>query len=313
MSDSDAVQAQADELRALTGKLSAERQAREKAESRLRELEELNVFRRTVERAPVAILQLDDEGGCIDANPAASKLLRRSRERITEGRLADLWPDDEAWAVRSMWERLLSEGRCATELPLSCADGTHLLVEIQATAHVAPGRHLAILRDVTAEREHAETLRQIAVLVSVGPGHEFLERLVQSLSKVLGAQLVYVGEFAEGTPRNLTILAAASCGDPVAVGGCEGPPAKNGPAEAAERLLGALVGNADPSAGLLPDVEIQGYIAAPLRDSADEIVGTLMIARTTSAEPSDRVRSLIDIFATRASGEIERRRARSRA
>lgn len=101
-----------------------------------------------------AILIVDDEGRYVDANPAASVLLGISREEILRRRVADFCPPGYDFVAASARG---SRGEFELHLP---AGGTRI-VEFAATANVAPGRHLSIMRDITAHKEtEAELIRQ---------------------------------------------------------------------------------------------------------------------------------------------------------
>ena len=100
-----------------------------------------------------AILISDDEGRYVDANPAASVLLGISREEILRRRIADLCPP--GYDFVAAWTEFLRVGHLRGEFDLHLPHGGIRTVEFAATASVAPGRHLSILRDIT-ERKQAE-------------------------------------------------------------------------------------------------------------------------------------------------------------
>ncbi len=106
-----------------------------------------------------AIFFLDDEARIVDANPAACALLGY---RAVELENRDVW---EVLRVRSLlrpevlWEAFLREGKQTGETQLQSRDGTLTFVEVNAVAHIAPGIHMAILRDIT-ERVQRDQTRQ---------------------------------------------------------------------------------------------------------------------------------------------------------
>lgn len=127
-------------------------------------------YRALFESALNAFVLCDDEGQCVDANPAAERLLGRTAGELGRLSLSDLWidgPPAEAPRHPGGWLR----GRAR----MQHRDGHALTVECSSVRDVLPGLHLWVLSDVT-EREAAETrlqaslneLRQTQRLAGVG-------------------------------------------------------------------------------------------------------------------------------------------------
>src|SRR5689334_15549451 len=105
-----------------------------------------------------AVFVIDDERVITGLNPAACHLLDRSADEIIGRPFDDLL--ERAENVDSAWQTFLTTGKQVGPLRLVRADGTQREVEYSAAAHFVPGRHLAILRDVT-ERKEAEAARDL--------------------------------------------------------------------------------------------------------------------------------------------------------
>src|SRR5207237_399579 len=98
-----------------------------------------------------------DAPRAVDANPAAEDLFGIPRERLLGRRLHDAaLPGD----VEPLWLGLQTKGSLVGGLRLLRPDGSERDVELSATAHVLPGRHVAVVRDVTARRQVEEDLRR---------------------------------------------------------------------------------------------------------------------------------------------------------
>jgi PAS domain S-box-containing protein len=99
------------------------------------------------------IVIVDDEGYCLDANPAAVNILRVAVGNLIGRNIGDFLTDHDAFAQR--WDSFLQNKNQRGRAQLNADDGTPLFVEFTAAANYLPGRHVVVLCDVT-ERTHAE-------------------------------------------------------------------------------------------------------------------------------------------------------------
>jgi PAS domain S-box-containing protein len=152
-------------LRAVANVL-AEAIGRKRAEDAMRQSE--SQFRALFENALDAVLIANDEGAYVDANPAACDLLGVSYNEVIGRTINDFTENDNPVAATRMLDQFLKEGTLRGELRLRRPDGSLVEVEFSATANFLPGRHLALLRDVTERRKLEEQFRQSQKLESVG-------------------------------------------------------------------------------------------------------------------------------------------------
>ncbi|MDX2018879.1 MAG: ATP-binding protein [Deltaproteobacteria bacterium] len=125
----------------------------EALEHRGRDLE--HRFRAVYENALDGIALLDDSMRVLDVNPAACRILQRSREEILgKAGLELLSPLDRDRSHENV-ERFLASGTFRDETALVMPDGTTRRVEFGAVANVSPGVHLTIFRDIE-DRKRAE-------------------------------------------------------------------------------------------------------------------------------------------------------------
>jgi PAS domain S-box-containing protein len=143
------------EVNQLAAALQAAARDRERFERALRDSEaQLRaIFSSTLD----AIVVLDSEGKTIDANPAAEDLFGLPREQLLGRSLHEAAAVGETAAV---WRDLLAKGAVVGVFRLLRPDGTQRDVEVSATADVLPGRHVAVIRDVTERRQMEEDLRR---------------------------------------------------------------------------------------------------------------------------------------------------------
>ena len=107
--------------------------------------EEKDAFRTVFEGSLTAMLVTDHERRCVDANGAACRLLRLSRDELLSRRIDDLTPPAARPGLPEQWEAFLREGSQAAWSELLVGDGSALEVAFSAVADIVPGRHLWIL------------------------------------------------------------------------------------------------------------------------------------------------------------------------
>jgi PAS domain S-box-containing protein len=99
------------------------------------------------------IVIVDNEGDCLDANPAAAAILRVSIDKLIGRNISHFFTDRDAF--RQRWNSFLQNKNRRGRAQLIADDGTTLFVDFTAATNYLPGRHVVFLCDVT-ERTHAE-------------------------------------------------------------------------------------------------------------------------------------------------------------
>jgi PAS domain S-box-containing protein len=100
------------------------------------------------------VLIVDNEGICLDANPAASEILKCAYARIVGRSIGDFFSESRACEG---WNSFLQQKRQRGRALLVGGDGRQLIVDFTTTSNYLPGRHVLIICDVT-ERANAEAL-----------------------------------------------------------------------------------------------------------------------------------------------------------
>lgn len=111
-------------------------------------------FRSVFDAALDALLVLDDQMVCRDANPSALALFRVGREQLV-GHSISVFETDRSDLSRN-WKCMVAGGQNRGELKLLRADGALIAAEFTASANVGPGQHLLALRDATRRLESDE-------------------------------------------------------------------------------------------------------------------------------------------------------------
>ncbi len=182
--------AETDALRAAAGILGAAIE-RDRSGERLRRREQH--LRAVFENALDAIVIVDDGARFVDANPAALELLGVARRDLLARRVGDFMVSEGGRALPGAWRRFLEEGSLERELEILRADGARRHVELTARASFLPGRHIAVVRDVTERKRLEGELNRSQRLESLGRlaggiAHDF-NNLLTAISGYAGSLL----------------------------------------------------------------------------------------------------------------------------
>ena len=123
------------------------------------------LFTSMFERSIVPKLVFDDDKRLVDVNGAAATLLGIDRADAPGLSLETLLADEP---VSAIWDDFVANGQWEGEAWLDSPGGRRLRVEFVATANVQPARHLAVVRDLTRQRELEAQLRQAQKMEAVG-------------------------------------------------------------------------------------------------------------------------------------------------
>jgi PAS domain S-box-containing protein len=118
-------------------------------------------FQSVFENALDAILILDDQGICREANPSAARLFGARREELLGQAIERFYkrPGD----FRGSWADFLARKSQQGDAELLREDQSTSFVEFTTKADYLPGRHVMILRDITQRR-----IAELALLESEG-------------------------------------------------------------------------------------------------------------------------------------------------
>jgi PAS domain S-box-containing protein len=149
-----------------------------------------------------AILVADEQGHCLDANPAAEDLLGYSREELLTRSVPDLVASNTAGSAQP-YARFLAIGTWRDELELVRKDGQVIPVEaLMTTAELPEGKiHLSAIRDMT---------RHINVESQLREEREALT-LINEVGRLLSAEL-NLGVLIQEVTDAATALTGAATG-----------------------------------------------------------------------------------------------------
>lgn len=106
-----------------------------------------------------------DDGRILDANPAALRLVGRSREDLLKRKIIELAPPGQIGRGWDYWRRFLEEGRLRGEWRIRPEQGEDRYVEIRAVANILPELHLVVLQDVSERKQSSEEIQRFRFAV----------------------------------------------------------------------------------------------------------------------------------------------------
>jgi PAS domain S-box-containing protein len=156
------------------------------------------------------ILILNDEGVCLDANPAAFALLGAPPAVLVGHSFAQFYADRREFERE--WRRFLEQSYWKGPARLFRPDGSKLFVHFNATANYVPGRHVLILCDTTERIRAEDSLRDSNERLQQMADHiqEIFWLLDASTKKILQVNRAYetiTGRSIESLSRNPTSYA----------------------------------------------------------------------------------------------------------
>ncbi|MHB8500925.1 MAG: PAS domain S-box protein [Candidatus Acidiferrales bacterium] len=104
------------------------------------------------------IVILDDQGFCLEANPAAQTLFGATHNELVGESFGRFFADSGVF--KNAWGRFLDRKHEHSETQILRGDGKKIFVEYTAKADYLPGRHVAVLRDISRRKQAEAALRE---------------------------------------------------------------------------------------------------------------------------------------------------------
>ncbi|MDB6061397.1 MAG: hypothetical protein JWM78_1500 [Verrucomicrobiaceae bacterium] len=298
------------------------------------QLQELTAQQRNIlDHAAHAIIATDMEGKIVSFNPAAERLLGYSAAEML-GNTPDIFNDQEDLrrfrqenhhadfhaSYHAMIKKILEHGVQEFEWNFFRKDGTR--VPVRASNSVlknAAGEPLGLLalavdqtdrkRILEMEQREQNLIMHVSRGTNAAVGEQFFDHLVAELRKATGADYVHILmhlpelEGTKGIMLNRSIT----------------PEYRDVPIDFANSPVehtiksGQIVHLTDaqtsyPNFALLKEIDLHECIAVPLVSSAGVILGAVTIGHRGALPESALAKYLLEIFAVRASSELERLR-----
>lgn len=165
------------------------------------------------------------------------------------------------------------------------------------------------IQDITTHKETEEAFTFISQNLGVSTGQEFFRLLVINLAKALNAAYAFVGVMDREDPMTVNTIAVSAHGGSADNFSyyLEGTPCSNVVGKAL-CVYPNKVQEQFPEDTMLVEMSIESYAGTPLFDSQLNPIGLLVVVDTKPLVNADLTVSILNLFAVRAAGELERSR-----
>lgn len=190
--------------------------------------------------------------------------------------------------------------------------GEEFPVEASISKAVIRGRMLftVALDDVTERRRAEQVLQQIAAGVSSHVGEDFFRELVRHLALVFDAEYAFIGRLSDSSGQRVSTLAFwedGGYGENFSYEMTGAPCAMVVGKQT--RTYAARLTDEFPGDARLIKMDANAYMGTPLSSAAGEPLGLLAVLSRQSFQQPERLEGVLEIFAARASAELERQLA----
>lgn len=273
-------------------------------------LESEKKYRSLFETSRDAVYLSSLEGFFVDINQAGVDLFGYTKDELLSTKMEKIYVNPinrEKFIQKVKRQGFVKD----YEVKLKRKDGT--LIDVLITAaprkdrdNVLLGFH-GIIRDITERKQAEEILSNVAKGVSATTGKEFFRSLVKYMSKALKADFALIGELSG--ENNEKVKTIALCIEGKLADNLEyelaGSPCENVMRQSI-RTYPQGIQKQFPLDSMLVEIGAESYSGSPLRNSSGQTLGIMAILNRKPFENPNMVESMLEIFAVRASAELER-------
>lgn len=280
------------------------------------QLEESRVTFHSLARvAPTGIFQTDRKGKCTFVNEKWRELSGLSeKEALGSGWERALHPEDRERVVREWNEAARNSELFCSEYRFQRPDGHVHWVHGQAsrlrTEGEEPAGYIGTVFDITSSKQTEAALRALSGDLVALTGEEFFTAAIGRLADLTECEIAFSGKCDPANPEEINLLAMIMDGQFQTLFSY---PVRGTPCERVVQGEKALVFHdvcrEFSEDRWLEDNGIDCYVALPLMDAAGRPIGLIGVMSRDSPPDTDRIVSLLGLFAMSVAAELERQRS----
>jgi diguanylate cyclase (GGDEF)-like protein/PAS domain S-box-containing protein len=283
-------------------------------------VQQARLYRKLVEEANSIFLRWDSQGNIVSINRFGEELFGYSKHELVGKPVVGTIvaeKDAEGFDLATMIEdiRCNPENYKNNENENITRDGQHVWIAWRNT-YISEGQNdepelLSIGVDMTGRKLMEEAIYALASSISyLEGGDDGLGDTMRHLAKAYGVRYAYYAVYADDDRQRMRVLAMWD-GRKVTAGEVyelEGTPCRD-----------VLLGTVDiiesnlperyPSDTTLHKMGVESYFGTVLKDAAGNVIGIISVMDTRPMRLLELSRSVLNVFADRISGELERRHA----
>ncbi len=272
-------------------------------------------FSTLAEISTVGIFRTDLMGNCIYVNQRWCDLAGLlPAQAMGDGWAAAIHPEDRQRVFTEWQQAAQTENTFQIECRLLRPDGHESWVLSMAAAEKdSNGKtigYIGTVTDISAQKHIETAIRYIARGTSSDTGEAFYRQLVTHMARLFDADFAMLAVLDENDPETANTLALI----------CKGELIDNIsytlPGTPCETIITSQtcsytsnIQQHFPEDTLLIDMDIESYVGTSVTNTHGEPIGLIAIMHSKPLELSEQTSEILQIFATRASAEIERQQA----
>ncbi|MEW6312775.1 MAG: sensor domain-containing diguanylate cyclase [Pseudomonadota bacterium] len=257
------------------------------------------------EHSPDAIVVMDDDGRCVDANAAACRIFKLDYGQLVERHVDELFKPANGDGLTAGPVGGEGMGSCL----LLCGDRSLRYAECRITQHFLPGLHFAMVRDADGQLGLRKIISEIAQGVSGEIGEGFFRSLVWHLCQALELKAAFAAmvDVKSGDMQTLAICCDGEHLENMSYALQGTPCAQAGTAEVCVCPTGAR--QRYPGDALLHSLGAEGFYGRFLFDVSGKPLGMLAVADGAPLADLEFIETIMQIFSARAASELQRKQA----
>lgn len=244
-------------------------------------------------------------------NPAAEKILNIDHRPLIGKPIEAAFPGITATILPETYRRVCREGGFWQGHNISYNVGKTFGSYEVHVFQTGPDTVAVQFQDVTERQQFEQMILNVAKGASAAIGDEFFLLLSEYLSRSLSADYVVIGERTGEEAETITTVAVFADGEvqPNFTYPLAGSPSEQVLRERYSCSYADNVSDRFPRDLFLRTLDVRGYVGTPLISSRGDILGIMAVMKKTPLLNTDMSESLLQIFASRAAAELERRHA----
>ena len=272
-------------------------------------------YRVTIETANDVVVSADESGVIQSANAATMRVFGYDPKELIGKPLTVLMPETMRNLHENGFERYLATGQRhinwqGTELTGLRKNGQEFPLEVSFAELTTDGRRIftGFIRDITKRKQAEDTFRHIVAGTAPTTGSDFFQSLVQHLAQALRVRYAFVTTCDDQKhARTLAVCKNDGFGEDFEFDIADTPCEKVLHGEVCHYRQGLQ--GLFPRDKLLADWGAESYLAVPMLDRGNRVIGHIAILDNKPMDADLRTIDLLKIFASRGAAELKRQKA----